>query len=60
MYLILFIYLFIVTDPKSKLPMIFVYDSYLSPSPEWAQLLSAGGSYSIRGLFFVCLLCLFF
>jgi len=30
-------------------PLVFVYDSYLSPVAEWARLLTPGGDLSIRG-----------
>ena len=31
------------------LPLFYVYDSYLTPSEAWAELLTAKGSHSLRG-----------
>lgn len=30
-------------------PVVYLYDSYLSPASEWAELLSPSGSYTVRG-----------
>ncbi len=35
--------------PGSGLPLVFVYDSYLSSVQEWQKLLTPEGEYSIRG-----------
>lgn len=32
-----------------RLPLFYVYDSYLTPAESWAQLLTAGGPRSLRG-----------
>lgn len=32
-----------------KRPLFFVYDSYLTPASEWAEVLAAGGKNTIRG-----------
>lgn len=36
-------------DPKSKRPLFFIYDSYVIDRADWAQVLTASGSDSIRG-----------
>ena len=35
--------------PVRNLPMVYVYDAYISPAAEWAQLFSPTGSHTIRG-----------
>jgi hypothetical protein len=37
-------------------PLVFVYDSYLSPPDEWRRLLTAGGDLSIRGTDLDCVM----
>ena len=34
---------------KDPLPLVYVYDSYLSPAKDWGQVLTAEGADSIRG-----------
>eukprot|EP00160_Parvularia_atlantis_P007553 Unigene16745_Nuclearia_a/m.49425 Unigene16745_Nuclearia_a/g.49425 ORF Unigene16745_Nuclearia_a/g.49425 Unigene16745_Nuclearia_a/m.49425 type:complete len:411 (-) Unigene16745_Nuclearia_a:39-1271(-) len=36
-------------DKPATLPLMYVYDSYLTPNAEWQQLLSPSGSLSVRG-----------
>jgi glycoprotein endo-alpha-1,2-mannosidase len=43
-------------DPDSGLPLVFVYDSYLSPAEEWQRLLTSGGDLSIRGTSLDCVM----
>jgi len=43
-------------DPDSGLPLVFVYDSYLSPVEQWQRLLIAGGDFSIRGTELDCVM----
>lgn len=35
--------------PGSRLPLVFVYDSYLSTVEQWQRLLTPGGDLTIRG-----------
>ena len=37
-----------------QLPLVYVYDSYLSSAEDWLEVLSAGGQYSIRGKEYDC------
>jgi len=34
---------------RGNRPVIFVYDSYLTPASEWAEVLTAEGAHTIRG-----------
>ena len=36
------------SNSSNPLPVIYVYDSYLSPAKEWAGVLSVSGSHTIR------------
>ena len=36
-------------NPDSGRPLFFVYDSYVIPAQEWAEVLGKSGPYSIRG-----------
>jgi glycoprotein endo-alpha-1,2-mannosidase len=36
-------------NPDNGRPLFFVYDSYVIPAQEWAQVLAAQGAHSIRG-----------
>ena len=37
------------TETEESLPLIYVYDSYLSSAKEWGDVLKVGGASSIRG-----------
>ena len=37
------------TPSSHRRPIVYLYDSYLSPAHEWAELLSSTGSLTIRG-----------
>ena len=41
-------------EPASGRPLVFVYDSYLSPPEEWARLLTPDGDLTIRGTALDC------
>ena len=40
---------------KSLLPLIYIYDSYLSEVSEWARVLKHGGPHSVRGKDYDCI-----
>ena len=40
---------------KRQLPLIYIYDSYLSEAGEWAKVLKPGGALSVRGRDHDCL-----
>jgi len=41
--------LYRVETERGKLPMFYLYDSYIIPAPDWAQLLSQHGKITVRG-----------
>lgn len=43
-------------EPETGRPLVFVYDSYLSPVAEWARLLTPAGDLSIRGTELDCVM----
>lgn len=43
-------------DPHSGLPLVFVYDSYLSTVQQWQRLLTPDGDLSIRGTTLDCVM----
>ena len=41
-------------DEKRLLPVIYIYDSYLSPASEWATVFRPDGALSVRGREYDC------
>lgn len=37
------------------LPMLYIYDSYHTPAEAWAQLMTTGGSHSVRNTLYDCI-----
>lgn len=42
-------------DSRSNRPLFYIYDSYLTPKEEWAEVLQAEGENTLRGTDYDCL-----